>query len=86
MAFYFGDLVFSLAINFDWWYIGMNTITEPTVKQQDMKHIMNTTQRSTALQIQMIGRIPNTFNNNKRLYEMVTEFPSLMQSQVLCQQ
>ena len=60
VAFYFSNFVFRLAINFDWWYISMNTVTEPTAKQRDMKHIMNTTQRSTARQIQTIGHIPNT--------------------------
>ena len=64
----------------------MNTVTEPTAKQRDMKHIMNTTQRSTARQVQTIGRIPNMFNNNKRPYKMVTEFPCPMQPQVLCRQ
>ena len=64
----------------------MNTITEPTAKQRDMKHIMNTTQRSTARQIQMISRIPNTFYYNKWSYKAVTEFSRPMQSQVLCRQ
>ena len=48
MAFYFRYFVFSLAIDFYWWYIGMNTITQPIAKQQDVKHIMNTSQCSSA--------------------------------------
>ena len=64
----------------------MKTVTEPTAKQQDMKHIVNTTQRSTARQIQTISRIPNMFSNNEWSHKMVTEFPCPMQSQVLSRQ
>ena len=64
----------------------MNTVTEPTAKQRDMKHIMNTTQRSTVRQIQAISRIPNMFSNNERPYKSVTKFPCPMQPQVLCRQ
>ena len=64
----------------------MNTVTELTVKQRDMKHIMNTTQRSTARQIQAISRIPTKFSNNERPYKSVTKFPCPMQPQVLCRQ
>ena len=86
VAFDFSNFVFSLAINFDRWYISMNTVTEPTAKQRDMKHIMNTTQRSTARQIRTISRIPNTFSNKERSYKTVTKFPCPMQPQVLCRQ
>ena len=86
VAFCFGNFVFSLAINFYWWYIGMNTVSQPNTKQWDMKHIMNTSQRSTAWQIQTIGHISNTFNNNEWSHKMVPKFPGPMQPQVLCQQ
>ena len=64
----------------------MNTITQPTAKQRDMKHIMNTTQCSTARQIQTMSRVPNTFSNYKQSYKTVSKSPSPMQPQVLCRQ
>ena len=64
----------------------MNTVSQPTAKQRDMKHIMNTTQCCTARQIQMISRVPNTFNYYKWSYKMVMEFSRPMQPQVLCRQ
>ena len=64
----------------------MNTVSQPSAKQRDMKHIMNTTQRSTARQIQAIGRIPNAFSDKERSHKTVMKFPCPMQPQVLCRQ
>ena len=86
MAFYFGNFVFSLAINFDWWHVDMNTVSKLTMKQQDMKHIMNTSQHSMLRQIQMICHVPNTFRHYNWPYKTIQEFPCPMQPQVLYQQ
>ena len=86
VVFYFRYFVFSLAIDFYRWYIAMITVSQPTAKQLYMKHIMNTSQRSTARQIQMISHIANTINNNEFYHKMIMKFPCPMQAKVLCQQ
>ena len=75
-------LVFT--INLHWQYIGMQPVTLPITKQQDMEHIVYAMQCLTTRQVKTICSITYPIYNPECSYASLPKFPGPLQSKVTC--
>ena len=75
-------LVFTIDLH--WQYVGMQPITLPIAKKQNMEHIVHTTQSLMTKQIKTICSITYSIYYLKWPYVSIPKFPRSLQSKVTC--
>ena len=78
------NFVLVFTINLNWRYVGMQPVTLPIVKQQDIEHIVHVMQSLTIRQIKMICSTTYSIHYPEWSYVSITKFPRPLQSKVTC--
>ena len=74
--------ILSFSINLDWWHVSVNAIVLPITEQQDIEHIMHTTQSCTRKQVKPVCSLANMLRHNEWTYKPVSKLLSAVESQV----